>query len=217
VKYSLAIVALIGLLPLNSRADSEFDIAVKGGAVGATLEHDNREIRYGFSGGLAGFLQRPLSDRLFLSVQFDLLYTARGAEAVFDGVNMGESRSHHADLRVSARPGTRLGPADVYLLLGGGPSFLVSANKTILGKFSHITGDLYRIDVELLMGAGLALHLRQQDLGPLHLGSVFLEARHDIGLLDTDAVNGGFKNRSSSLLLGLSFAVSGSAAAVHRQ
>jgi hypothetical protein len=114
---------------------------------------------------------------------------------------------------VAARPGTRLGPADVYLLLGGGPSFLVSANKTVSGTNQDITGDLHRVDVALLVGAGLALHLSQQASGPLHLGTVFLEARHDIGLLDTDAVNGGFKNRSSSLLLGLSFIVAGPAAA----
>jgi hypothetical protein len=58
--------------------------------------------------------------------------------------------------------------------------------------------------VALLAGAGIALHLPRRGLGPFHLGSVFLEARHDRGLIGTDTV-GGFKNRSSSLLLGLSF------------
>lgn len=44
-------------------------------------------------------------------------------------------------------------------------------------------------------------------VGPAHIDTVFVEVRHDIGLLDTDAVNGGFKNRTSSVLLGLSFGV----------
>jgi hypothetical protein len=73
-----------------------------------------------------------------------------------------------------------------------------------------ITSDLRRIDVALLAGAGIALHLPLQELGPFQLGTVFLEARHDMGLIDTDPVNGGFKNRTSSLMLGLSLLVGGS-------
>ncbi|HEX7839957.1 MAG TPA: hypothetical protein VF469_20915, partial [Kofleriaceae bacterium] len=66
-----------------------------------------------------------------------------------------------------------------------------------------------RIDVALLGGAGVALQLPDHTVGPFHLGAVFLEARHDIGLFDTDAMVGGFRNRTSSLMLGLSLAVGG--------
>jgi hypothetical protein len=189
----------------NSHADSELNLVIKGGPDAATLEHDNRENRYGFSGGISAYSRSQATERLFAGAQLELLYTQRGAEIVLDGMKEGESRSHYMDLVLAVRPGIRLGPADIYLLLGGSLSYLIVANKSVSGMNQDITGDLHRIDVALLAGAGLALHLPRQDLGPLHLGTVFLEARHDIGLLDTDAVNGGYKNRSSSLMLGLSF------------
>lgn len=119
---------------------------------------------------------------------------------------LGQSRQHYLDATISVRPELRVGPVNLYLLLGGGVNFLVSANKeTASGASQNITGDLNRIDVALLGAAGVALHLPERDLGPFSLDTVFLEARHDIGLLDTDAANGGYKNRTNSLMLGLSF------------
>jgi opacity protein-like surface antigen len=115
---------------------------------------------------------------------------------------------------VAARPAARFGRASVYLLLGAGLNLLVDANKeNVSGAKQDITGELHRVDVALLAGAGFALHLPRQVLGPLRLDGVLLEARHDHGLLDTDAVNGGFKNRTSSVMLGLSFALTSRASA----
>lgn len=190
----------------SAKAESELDLALKAGPNAATLAANNRFNRYGFSGGLSGHLQRPIANRFLLGGQMELLYTPRGAEAKVDGQLIGKSREHYLDIVLAARPAARLGPASVYLLLGGGLNFLVSANQeNAAGAKQDITGDLHRIDVALLGGAGVAVHLPHQEFGPFRLGTAFLEARHDIGLMDTDALNGGFKNRTSSLMLGLSF------------
>jgi len=129
---------------------------------------------------------------------------------VFGGAKQAESREYYFDLVAAARPGVQLGPVNGYLLLGGGVNFLLSANKeNVSGSKQDITGDLHRIDVALLGGLGVAFHLPHRDLRPFRLGTIFLEARHDIGLIDTDKANGGYKNRTSSLMLGLSFVVGG--------
>jgi hypothetical protein len=210
---NLLITVIFLSIPHVAHAEPESSIALKGGLNAATLDHDNRENREGFSGGIAGYLQWLLSERFSLGGQVELLYTPRGAEVVVGGQTQGESREHYVDFVVAARPGIRLGPVSIYLLLGGSLDLLISANKdNILGSREDITGDLHRIDIALLAGAGVALHLPGQSLGPFQFGTVFLEARHDIGLIDTDLANDGFKNRSSSLMLGLSFVVGGASA-----
>lgn len=194
---------------MKIRADSELDISLKAGPNAATLEHNNRENRYGITGGLAGDRRWLLTDRLVLAGQAELLYTPRGAKAVLDGMDEGGSRAHYLDVVVAVRPEMQLNSISLYLLLGGSLNFLISAStESAAGVSQDITGDLHRLDVSLLGGVGVALHLSPKDSGSFHIGSVFLEARHDIGLLDTDAVNGGFKNRTSSIMLGLAFVVS---------
>jgi hypothetical protein len=183
-------------------------VAFKGGLNATTLDEDLRVDRYGFSGGLAGVLRWALGERFSLAGQMDILYTPRGAETIFEGQFAGRVRSHYLDVIFAVRPEVRLGPASLYLLLGGGPNLLIGATKeNVSGPKEDITDDLHRVDVALLVGVGAAWHLPRRGLGPLHLGTLFLEARHDHGLLDTDAVNGGFKNRASSLMLGMSFAL----------
>jgi hypothetical protein len=189
------------------------NVAFKGGANAATLTNDNRVTRYAFSGGLEGYLQKTLTDQFSLGGQLELLYTPRGAKTIVEGDYLGQVRQHYFDIMIAARPGLRLGPASIYLLLGGGLNLLVSANKeNALGTKQDITDGLRRIDVALLGGAGVALHLPHREMGPFRLGTVFLEARHDVGLIGTDLMADGFKNRTSSLMLGLSLAVGGSAA-----
>jgi opacity protein-like surface antigen len=118
---------------------------------------------------------------------------------------VGKTRSHDIDLMVAARPGIRLGRVSLYLLLGGGLNVLLDASQVnSSGGGEDLNDDLRKYDLALLAGVGGALHLPR---GPARLGTVFLEARHDRGLLDTDLTNGGFKNRTSSLMLGLSFAL----------
>jgi hypothetical protein len=206
----LLIAAACWLAPSSSRAEpDELSIAFKGGPNAATQAETYRVNRYGFSGGLSGELKWPLLDRFLLGGQIELLYTPRGAEVVFEGEHVGKLREHYFDLTVAARPEARLGWASVYLLLGGGLNLLVSANKDdAAGAGQDITDGLHRVDVSLLGAAGVALHLPSRELGPFRLGTVFIEARHDIGLLDVD-LTGGFKNRTSSLMLGLSFVVGG--------
>ena len=88
-------------------------------------------------------------------------------------------------------------------MLGGGVNFLLNADlDNASGATEDITGDLRRYDVALLVGAGVALRLPSRGVGPLRLATVFLEARHDHGLLPADEVNDGLKNRTSSLMLG---------------
>jgi hypothetical protein len=211
---SLIIMLSVWLYPLLVSAESETGLALKGGLDAATLNKEYRVNRYGSTGGVAGYLQWPLADRFSLAGQIELLYTPRGAEVIFEGVPQGKIRQHYLDVMVAARPAVRLGPASIYLLLGGGLNVLVSANdENAAGVPRDVTDDLHRIDMTLLAGAGLALHLPRRGLGPFRLGTVFLEARHDRGLIDIDTQDLGFKNRSSSLLLGLSFALSGERAA----
>jgi hypothetical protein len=192
-------------------ADPDLNIAVKGGFDAATLDHEFRENRYDFSGGIAGYVQRSISERFSLGGQIDFLYTPRGTTVVFEDVKQGEFRHYYIDLVAAVRPGMQLGRTSVYLLLGAGLNLMVSA--TLIdgtGSPNDITSDLHRIDVALLGGAGVNLHIPRQTLGPFHFDTVFLEARHDIGLLDTFHGTSEFKSRTTSLMLGLSFGVGGS-------
>lgn len=203
------IILLICLNVAPRRAEAELGLAFKGGPNAATLAADYRFNRYGFSGGFDGYLQRPISDRFLFGAQIELLYSPRGATANFEGEYLGKVRQHYVDVMVEARSAAQFGSVRIYILLGGGLNILMSANvEDASGAERDITDGLRRIDVAALGGAGVALRV-PRDLGPLQLGTVFLEARHDIGLIDTDSVVGGFKNRSSSLMLGLSFVVAG--------
>jgi len=196
----------------SAHAEPALTLALKAGPNAATQLENYRVSRYGLSGGISGDSQWLLTDQFSLGGQIELLYTPRGAEVVFQGEHVGKLREHYLDLTITARPETRLGWARLYLLLGGGLNLLMSANKDdAAGAGQDITSGLHRVDVALLGAAGVALHLPDRELGPFHLGTVFLEARHDIGLLDVDR-NGGFKNRTSSLMLGLSFVMGGSSA-----
>ncbi|HEX2690674.1 MAG TPA: hypothetical protein VHN14_28855 [Kofleriaceae bacterium] len=204
---------LVLSMPHLVYADSELHFSLKSGLNAATLDHEFRANRYGFSGGAAGSLQRLFLGRFLLAGQIEFLYTPRGANVVFDGEKQAEFREYYFDLVTVARPGVQIGSASVYLLLGGEVNFLMSADmENVSGSKQDTTGNLHRIDVALLGGAGVALHLPHQELGPFYLATVFLEARHDVGLIDTDLANGGYKNRSSSLMLGLSFGVGGTPA-----
>jgi hypothetical protein len=200
------LVAMIVLLPLSADAQPEAGVAFKGGINAATLDYQYRVNRYGASGGLAGYLQWLLSDRISMGGQLELLYTPRGAEVIRDGTLQGKIRQHYLDVVVAARPGLQLRPASVYLLLGAGVNFLVDAyDENRWGVPRDITHDVHRIDVALLAGAGVAFHLPHRRLGPVRLDTVFLEARHDRGMIDVSKMDFGFGNRTSSLMLGLSF------------
>lgn len=208
MKITSFVIAILWLIPLSARAQPEFGLALKSGPNAATLAKSYRVNRYGFSGGIAGYLQWPLSSRFSLAGQVDLLYTPRGSEVIFDGQYIGRSRYRYSDITVVARPEVRFGPASVYLLLGGGLNFLLSATQEdASGMKRDITGLLNRVDVALLVGAGVALHLPRQKLGPFRLGTVFLEARHARGLVETDTIDGVSKNRASSLMIGVSFSL----------
>ena len=211
---SLLVTTILCLGTSEARAQPELDIAIKGGPNAATQAQDFRSNRDGISGGFSGDLQWSPFRRLSLGGQLELLYTPRGSETIVQGEQVGQLREHYIDLTATARPEARLGPVSVYLLLGGCLGLLVSANKDdAAGSGQDITSGLHRVDVALLGAAGVALHLPSRDLGRFQLGTVFLEARHDIGLLDVDLM-GGFKNRTSSLMLGLSFVVGGASTPV---
>lgn len=122
------------------------------------------------------------------------------------GVLHDRVRQHYLDVTLAARPEVRLGPARIYLLLGGGLNVLVHADdENAAGVHRDVTDELHRIDVALLAGGGVAMDLPRRRLRPFRLGAVFLEARHDRGLIDIDTRNLGFRNRSSSLMLGFTF------------
>lgn len=213
-KLTIILFLISVALPIRrGHADSDLHIALKGGLNAAVLDHEFRENRYDFSGGVTGYFRSSNSDRLSLAGQIELLYVPRGANVVVEGEKQGEFRHRYVDLVAAVRPGMQFGSMSIYLLLGGELNLLVSATVVDgTGSQQDITGDLHQIDVALLGGAGVGLYLPRQNLGPFHLDTVFLEARHDIGLLDTFHNTSGFKNRTSSIMLGLSFVVGGSAA-----
>jgi hypothetical protein len=207
--YCVLLLIGIWLMPSLAYSESGFGIELKGGLNAASLAKDDRVNRYGFTGGGGGCYQWSLRGRFSLAGRIDFLYTPRGAEVIRDGVYLGKSRSHYMDGLIIARPEMRLGWMSTYLLLGGGLSFLTNANiEDASGVKMDITDDLHRVDVALLIGFGAALHLPRRNWGPFYLDTIFLEGRHDHGLLDTDAINGGSKNRTTSLLLGLSLGLS---------
>jgi hypothetical protein len=206
------IAVLLCAVPARGRAEPEVELGAKAGPIAATLDHEFRENRYGFSGGLTGLIRHALGARFSFGEQLELLYTQRGAEVVVDGVTQGESRQHYLDVTLTAHPGMQFGAWNAYLLLGGSVNILLSANKNSPTGFTEdITEFLRRYDVALVGGIGVAWHLPPGP-GPFRLGAISLEARHDIGLVDSDKTNDGFKNRSSSLLLGVSFAIGDRAA-----
>jgi hypothetical protein len=211
----LQFVLVSGLGSSPAQGDSELGIMIEGGPDMSTLSHDNRVNRFGFSGGVAAYLDRTLAERFSLAGQVELLYTGRGADVVFNGDSLGGLRQHYLDIMLAARPEARLGLASVYLLLGGGVNLLAKASdEDATGMSQDVTGDLRRLDVSLLVGAGTALHFSRRDLGPFQLGAIFVEVRHGHGLIDIDPMDGGFKNRTTSLMLGLSIVLSSRESAV---
>jgi hypothetical protein len=115
-------------------------------------------------------------------------------------------RQHYFETAIAFRPEARVGSVDVYLLLGGSWSILLNANSVNARGMKRDEG-FRRHDVALLAGLGGALHLPPHRLGPFRLGTVFLEARYDRGLLDFIPDDGSRKNRTTSLMLGVSFAL----------
>lgn len=203
-------IASLWVAPLSVEAQPELSVALKGGPNAATLNLENRAHKYNVSGGLAGSLQWPLRDRLSLGLQIALLYTPRGAETIREGEYLGTVREHYFDVTVALRPDLRLASTSIYLLLGSSWNLLL--NATNYGEASGMTRDvtelLNRHDVALLVGAGIALHLPAKRLGPFRLETVFLEGRHDRGLIDVDEdPDLSAKNRNTSLMLGVSFAL----------
>jgi Outer membrane protein beta-barrel domain len=205
----LLVIFIVGLTSAPVSAESELGIAAKSGPNAAALAAENRTVRYGVSGGLAGYLRWPLSDQFSVAGQIEMLYTPRGTDVIIDDELLGRFRQHYLDLAVTARPAARLGPASFYLVLGGGLNLLLSANrKDPSGESQDITDGLRRVDVALIAGAGVAFHFSRRDLGPFQLDTLFLEARHEHGLISVDAMNDGIENRNSSLMLGVSFVLS---------
>ena len=190
--------------PVWARPD--YKVALKGGPNASTLSRENRVFIYGFSGGIAGQAQWFVTDRLWLSAQTELLYTPRGAAVRIDGNNLGQNREYYLDTAIVFRPEVRLGLFSAYLLVGGGFDILLSANQEdASGMERDITDLLRRTDLALLVGAGGGYHFSRQSRGLLCLDTVFLEVRHDRGMLDTDNLSDSAQNRTIALMLGLSF------------
>jgi hypothetical protein len=212
----LALIIVLLCLPRLSEAQPEPSLSLKAGPDAAVWDREHHEHNYGFSGGLAGDLRWPFGARFSLGAQMALLYMPRGTEQF--SPNTGEFlatyRQHYFDIAVAIRPEARVGSVGVYLLLGGSWSILLNANVVDeMGRKND--RDFRRHDVALLAGLGGALHLPPHRLGPFRLGTVFLEARYDRGLLDFVRGDNSAKNRTTSLMLGVSFAL-GSKAAVAR-
>jgi hypothetical protein len=170
---------------------SELTLSLKGGADAATQAHEFRINRYGFTGGIASSLRWRIASRILLGGQAELLYVPRGSKTFFEAENIGQFREHYVDPTLAARPEMRLGSVGMYLLIGGSLSYLMHASRDDqAGSDQDVTVGLHKIDLSVLGAVGIARHLPRRDAGPFHLGTVFLEARYDIGLLDVDLAGG---------------------------
>lgn len=202
------------LAPVSVQAQPELSVAAKSGLSISDVtsgvddgDGGSSHYIYGFSGGLASYVQWPFTSRFSLGGQLDLLYTQRGFDLLLNGEPIGRNRYHYFDVAIVVRPEVRVGAARGYALLGGGWNLLLTANQEdLLSNMADrdITKFLRRHDVALVVGAGVAIQLPHQ---PLHLDTLFLEARHDRGLINTPTDRDANKNRSGSLMLGLSFAL----------
>lgn len=213
-------ILIVVLCVRSAAAQPAGNIALKLGPNTSTWDRENRTRIYGFSGGLAGDLQWPIGHRFSLGGQTELLYMPRGADAVSeDGDLFGRFRQDYLDVTLAIRPEVRVGPIGVYLFLGGSWSIMLNAERTAepSGIKDDITDGLKRHDVALLMGGGVALHLPSKALGPFRLDTLFFEVRHDRGLIDFGPEeDSSVKNRTASLMLGVSFALGSSTAARSR-
>jgi hypothetical protein len=202
-----ALIIILLCLPRLSEAQPELSLSLKAGPNAAIWDREHHDHKYGLSGGLAGDLRWPLEGRFSLGGRLALLYVPRGTKSISPttGEFLGTFHQHYFDMAVAVRPEARVGSVGVYLLLGGSWSILLSANKVDdRGRKDDV--DARRHDVALLAGLGGALRLPSHRLGPFRLGTVFLEARYDRGLLHLDrADDSSPKNRTTSLMLGLSF------------
>ena len=215
----LALIIILFCWPRLSEAQPELSLSLKAGPNAAVSGREENEHRYGFSGGLAGDLRWPFGARFSLGAQMALLYVPRGTKVISPntGEYLGTFRLHYFDIAVAFRPAARIGPTNLYLLLGGGWNLLLRATRESVntpGLKEDVTDAFSRHDLTLLVGAGVSVRLPSKKLGPFHLGTAFLEARYDRGLLDfIRADDSSAKNRATSLMLGVSFAL-GSKAAV---
>lgn len=202
------------LVSVPVQAEPGINIAVRGGGNASTFNGDNSKYKYGLSAGVSGLLEWPLNAPFSLGAQMDVLYTPRGADLVFEGEYVGTFRHHYLDVALAIRPSIRTGSVSVYLLLGGSWNLLLRASRTdSLGQKDDVTDGFSRHDVALLVGAGIALALPPKRVGPFHLGTFFLEGRHDWGLRDVSpTTDSDLNNRTTSLMLGLSFALGSGAA-----
>lgn len=209
----LAFVIIVLCLARPSEAQPELSVSLKAGPDAAVWDRAHHEHTYGFTGGAAGDLLWPVGSRLSLGGQLAMLYVPRGTEFIdqITGESLGPVRQHYFDVSAALRPQARVGSFSAYFLLGGSWSILVDAYSD--------TRDLTfrRHDVALLVGLGGALHLPSRRLGPFRLGTVFLEARYDRGLLDfTHEDDSSAKNRTTSLMFGISFALGSGMATTSR-
>lgn len=205
---------ILFLAPVSVQGEPEVGMAFKSGVSISDLTRQpgaegNPHHRYGYSGGLAGYAQWPLDRRFLLGGQLDLLYTQRGFDFFFEGARFARDRYHYLDITLVVRPEARFGVARIYALLGASWASLLKANgrSDNNGMVRDLTEFVRRYDVALVVGAGVALQIPYRELGPFRLDAIFLEARHDRGLINTDFENDANKNRSGSLMLGLSFAL----------
>ena len=211
MKTTCIIVSMLTILGLATGARADSSWFIQGGVDGAKFNQDYRTNKYGLLAGVGGHIGKPLSERLLLGGQLELSYVQRGTKAVVNDVLQSNIRLHYLDATLLARPTVRFDQVGAYALLGAGICVLMSANdKNENGMSQDIIDSLHRIDASLVMGAGMMFRPVAKSQGPLRIDSFFVEARYELGLVDVDTADLGFKNRTLALLLGVAFALSSS-------
>jgi hypothetical protein len=204
-------VLVILCLPYSSNSQPELSFSLKAGPNAAAAGREQNALKYGLSAGVAGDLRWSSAARFSLGAQLALLYVPRGVKVISPstGEFIGAFRRHYIDTTAALRPAARIGPANLYLLLGGGWAFLLRAIRESVntpGQKDDVTNGFGRHDLTLLVGAGVWASLPSKRLGPFRLGTVFVETRYDRGLLDhVRAEDSSAKNRTTSLMFGMSF------------
>jgi hypothetical protein len=207
MKKLILVVLAVSLGSAPAHADPYAGVSLKGGIAGAKFNRPHRHNRYDTTGGAAGHLGWQLTGRFSLAGQLELLYTPRGTQVTFYYPPPSANSLHrYFDVAITARPEVRLGPGSLYLLLGASRNHLISADvwRATTGH-SEVTHLVRETDVALRAGIGAVWPLPRHTPSAFHRLSVFLEASHDRGMIDLDLYGLGVRNRTSSVMAGLTF------------
>ena len=199
---TLAIGAVVAMLVLPRMAAADVKFGIKGGVNVANVNGNfsdsvsNWKSRVGFCGGI--FLE--LNIGRLLTIQPEILYTMKGAEATLDeGALTGTGKLRFDYLEIPILLKVRIPTGDIHPFVFAGPAIgfnLKAAFQDITGSSSDVAG-MNKVDYSAVLGGGLQLGR-----------SIHIDARYTLGLQKLEVPDLGtidLKNGVLSATIGLAF------------